>query len=521
MYDALLEWRQYRYFPYERDFARLEAASLFDANPHEEQAGLRVRGTRLRVDQIDRLTYFARVVRPDGKVHIPRQVRLEASTSTVERERQSTRYSAHGLHEYKGKFNPQVVRAIGNILGLKQSAWVLDPFCGSGTTLLECAHAGWNAVGVDRNPLASCVANAKLRALRRGNRLERLAADVTSALEAVPRSLVVSQVADDRRVDAFLGQCWEDELPCQQYLAAWFPRLVLAQIVAVQRAFHAAVPDCEDRNIFDVLLSDQLRSVSFQEPLDLRVRRRKNPSPNYPLVDLVVEAVQERLPRIVRARAALGEVYGVQRAHLADIRTTNPCTLPDAPPSGFDAVITSPPYATALPYIDTQRLSLVLLGLVKADAVADTERALIGARELTSAERRILEEEIRVGTGVLPAAVITLCRDMLCAAERPGNGFRRQNTPALLFRYCRDMAAFFRAMRPAMKPGAPVALVIGRNRTTLGGQEFSIDTPALLVAIAKHCGYRFVREEPMDTYPRYDMHQRNAINAETLVVVAA
>lgn len=522
MNGAFLEWRNYRYFPYERDFARLEAAVLFATKPTEEATGLRVAGTRFRDEPADRLTYFGRVIRPDRTVHIPRQVRLESSGNTTERERQSTRYSAHGLHEYKGKFNPQVVRAIGNILGLSESAWVLDPFCGSGTTLLECAHVGWNAIGTDRNPLAAYIANAKLRALRQADgRLERIAADVVRSLANINGDLGTGRDVARARVDALLGARWEEELSGRAYLTAWFPRPVLAQIVATQRVLRATVGDPEDRAIFDVLLSDQLRDVSLQEPLDLRVRRRVDPQPNYPLVDSFVGAIQERLPRVARARAALGEIRGMQMAHLADIRATNPRRLVGAPPEGFDAIITSPPYATALPYIDTQRLSLVLFGLIGADAVADTERALIGAREITGGERRALDGQIRAGMGDVPVGVFALCRDMLRAAELPGNGFRRQNTPALLFRYCCHMAAFFRAVRPAMKPGAPVALVVGQNRTTLGGREFAINTPALLVEIARHCGYRLVREEPMDAYPRFDLHQRNAITAETLIVVAA
>ena len=63
-------------------------------------------------------------------------------------------------------------------------------------------------------------------------------------------------------------------------------------------------------------------------------------------------------------------------------------------PRAFDAVITSPPYATALPYIDTQRLSLVLLGLIGADELRATEAALVGAREITIGERRALEAEL-------------------------------------------------------------------------------------------------------------------------------
>src|SRR5205814_1650952 len=73
---------------------------------------------------------------------------------------QPTRYSAHGLHDFRGKFNPQIVRAIGNLLALDEGACVLDPFCGSGTTLLEGAHIGWNVAGVDLNPLVVLISFA-------------------------------------------------------------------------------------------------------------------------------------------------------------------------------------------------------------------------------------------------------------------------------------------------------------------------------------------------------------------------
>ena len=79
--------------------------------------------------------------------------------------RQATRYSVHGLHEYKGKFNPQVAKALLNIFGVRSGGRVLDPFCGSGTTLVECTHADVLGLGIDINPFAVFLANAKLRAL--------------------------------------------------------------------------------------------------------------------------------------------------------------------------------------------------------------------------------------------------------------------------------------------------------------------------------------------------------------------
>ena len=51
------------------------------------------------------------------------------------------RYGPHGIHEYRGKFFPQLVKALINISGVRDGT-VLDPMCGSGTTLVEAAAAG-------------------------------------------------------------------------------------------------------------------------------------------------------------------------------------------------------------------------------------------------------------------------------------------------------------------------------------------------------------------------------------------
>lgn len=520
MAQTLLEWRNYRYFPYERDFARLEAEKIFGSSSQEAPTGLHVLTKAFNAKGAERLTYFARAVHPGGEVTIPRQTRLEASAHENEHERQATRYSAHGLHEYKGKFNPQVVRAIGNILGLSDGARVLDPFCGSGTTLLECAHAGWDAVGIDRNPLAARIANAKLRALREADgALQEIGQSVVAALDSYRPLCRTAPSASD--IEHALGPDWTTELPSFDYLSAWFPLPVLAQVVAVQRVLQAKVASADDRAIFEVILSDHLRDASLQEPADLRVRRRKEAARNYPLVEWFVDALSKRIERVARARRALGAVPGRQHAVLGDIRLVNWQRLKGLPRSGFDAIITSPPYETALPYVDTQRLSLVLFGLIRGDEVQSTERALIGARDIGTVERRQLEDEIRAGSPEVPKSVIDVCRELLSAASRPGNGFRRVARPALVLRYFKSMAVFFRTVQRALRPGGRAALVVGTNRTTLGGKEFVIDTPRLLADVGVHAGLHRDDTRPMDTYPRYDLHQKNSIDSEMLIVLRA
>lgn len=522
MTEAAFEWRTYKYFPYERDFAKLEVERLFNTLSREDALGLRIPSLAYRAERAERLTYFARAVHPKGSVVVPWQARLEATANLDERVRQATRYSAHGLHEYKGRFNPQVVRAIGNILGLEEGASVLDPFCGGGTTLLECAHAGWTSVGIDRNPLAVRIANAKVWALRRARGvLQEMATAVVATLSGIAAPLTSSTPPGRAAMDRFLGHGWEGELPCFMYLEAWFPRAVLAQVVTIRRALHTHLRSAKDRAVFEIILSDLLRNASLQEPADLRIRRRKDPQRNYPLIEWFLEALPDRLKLVERARLTLKGLRGTQRALLGDVRTANLRRVVGFPSEGFAAVITSPPYETALPYIDTQRLSLVLLGDIKASDVQATEKALIGAREVSSRERLALEEVIRKGDSSLPSPIIELCRELLAAARTPGNGFRRVNRPALVYRYFKNMAYFFVNIRNTLRPGAPVALVVGTSRTVLGGREYVIETPRLLSALAQHCGYSLAEERPMDTYPRYDIHQRNSIDSEMLIVVEA
>lgn len=73
---------------------------------------------------------------------------------------ENTQYLLHSLHSYAARFIPQIPkRAISR--WSKPGDRVLDPFCGSGTTLLECAIAGRNSIGVDNNPIATLISRAK------------------------------------------------------------------------------------------------------------------------------------------------------------------------------------------------------------------------------------------------------------------------------------------------------------------------------------------------------------------------
>ena len=164
---ATLFFHSYKYFSYERVLAIKEVSTLLDGVILEDNKNY-IKAAINNEAQLENLTYFESY-EIDGKPDCTMQSRIEEScVVSGAKKKQSTRYSAHGLHEYKGRFNPQIVRGILNTLGIKTGGRILDPFCGSGTTLVESTLFDYYACGLDINPLAVKIANAKLKAISTG-----------------------------------------------------------------------------------------------------------------------------------------------------------------------------------------------------------------------------------------------------------------------------------------------------------------------------------------------------------------
>lgn len=489
-----LSWHNYQYYPYERVLALREVSALLKAgSTHDIEDGIEI--DRYEDDgSANQLTYFAGYVNGNGYTKTV-QSRLEEAVR-FGKNRQATRYSVHGLHEYKGKFNPQVARAILNIFNVRRSQRVLDPFCGSGTTLVECSHRGVTGYGTDLNPFAVYIANAKLLALSTpSGALKTTLETLSSRLRHTRRW--TTDIQDDPRGD---------------YLRSWFDPHILQIIEIVADKIKMVADDTAP--VFLSIASNLLRDYSMQDPHDLRIRRRKSPLPDVPFVDAFLSAAGNFIDRVESVQSVLGVRKRIGEATLSDITTTRRRDFRQL----FDAALTSPPYAMALPYIDTQRLSLVWLNLLAADRILGLESELIGSRELRGAHRRELTDRMRDNAASLPEDQAVFCLSLQNALT-PKDGFRRLAVPTLLYRYFASMQESFKSIRAVMKPRAPFALIIGHNHTVLGGVRYDINTPAHLASIAGNAGWKVDEFIELQTYQRYGYHMNNSVGAESLLIL--
>lgn len=144
------------------------------------------------------------------------------------------------LHPYPAKFIPEIPRTLLQILPQPTGTVVLDPFCGSGTTLAEAQNMGIDAVGVDLNPIACLI--AQVRTSDMPNTFEAAAKDVLS----LARRNLNAEVPDIPRLDH------------------WFEKDVQRALAALKEAIdlHRSGPI---RDVLDLVFSSIVVRVSNQE----------------------------------------------------------------------------------------------------------------------------------------------------------------------------------------------------------------------------------------------------------------
>lgn len=414
------------------------------------------------------------------------------------------RYATHGLHEYRGKFFPQLVRALTNIARLPEDAVILDPMCGSGTTLVEARLSGRKGYGLDMNPLSVFVTDVKCRALA------LRPAALTRACEDL-RRMLTAPASPRGRQEHSVWLADEDRL----YLERWFDRQALDELDRIEAAVRR-LPTNTLRSFYRVCMSNILRGVSWQKDDDLRIRREKTKLGAGETIDRFLKEAMRSTRTVTaflveRGRSGMGS----HKVREADARQA--ASLLTDLAGKVDAVITSPPYATALPYIDTDRLSLVYLGLLPRECHRTRDTLMIGNREVTIRSRERHWTFYEANGSLLPRSTRALIERIDRLNKAHSAGFRRRNLSALLSKYFFDMREVMRQMHSLLRPGGTMFLVVGNNRTTAGGQLIEIRTAEHLGEIANGLGFRMTDDVAMDMLVSRDIFRKNAVPSERIM----
>ncbi|MBM4360060.1 MAG: hypothetical protein FJ096_18295 [Deltaproteobacteria bacterium] len=268
----------------------------------------------------------------------PADARVLERALVVHSDEAETRAHVHGFHAYTARMHPVTARRLVEALSPPR-ATVLDPFCGSGTVLVEARLAGLRAIGIDANPLAVALANLKTSSFPE-RELERLVGEAER----------IAEEADARR-KAKAGATRNYGEPDR----ALFDAHVLFELDGL-RAGIGRLPRSKVRDALWLALSSILIKVSRSpgESGDAEAPRRLAGG-------FTLRMFRRRVEELARQLDAFARLVprGVPpaRALVGDARS-----LDAVPSSSVDLVVTSPPYPGVYDYVAHHATRLRWLG---------------------------------------------------------------------------------------------------------------------------------------------------------------
>lgn len=246
----------------------------------------------------------------------------------------NTGYLTHAIHPYPAKYIPQIPKALIRELASIGDT-ILDPFCGSGTTLVEALRLECHAVGIDANPLACLISRAKTALLNEAEVecLKNLAEEIKcfsqqtfiGMLPLFPDMHPFPQVALAPRFDG---------------VEEWFDQPVIEELALI-KAKCLSLGSEKAKQLALAAFSAIIVTVSLQDSDTRYVRRQKNIKPGDTL-QLFSRTLAQAVQRVVEFSE---EVDG---RFTATIHQANILEPPDIEP--VDLVVCSPPYPNAYSY---------------------------------------------------------------------------------------------------------------------------------------------------------------------------
>ena len=356
--------------------------------------------------------------------------------------------AAHDWYRFVLSFPPHLVRDYLLRFGIGPEQCVLDPFCGTGTTLVECKKIGISSVGIEASPMAHFASQVKINWRPDPDVLEAYARTVAAAVRTKfknepPEALLPEQLRT-LTLDSLRLLLTDSISPVPLHRV-----LVLQEKINHHR---------DDALTSHALLA--LAKVAVATASNLKFGPEVGVGPiksDAPVLDAWLDnmaAMAGDLRRLCRlAQAPSAAIHADARA---------PGNL--IAPASVDAVFTSPPYPNEKDYTRTTRLESVLLGFA-------TDR-----RQLQSVKRTLLRSNTRnvykEDDDDQWVAQFPVIQEIAETIERrriemeKTSGFERLYGRVTKL-YFGGMARHLAGLRRVLKPGAHLAYVVGDQASYL------------------------------------------------------
>lgn len=276
----------------------------------------------------------------------------------------SSHSSLHSLHPYPCKFPETVVLDV-----LSDGRRVLDPYCGSGTTLLEAAVRGHDVIGIDCNPIALLISKAKLLSRREIN---------TPAVSAVIQRLRDAQT-DPTAINA--------DLPDFHGRNHWFSRTARTEFGLIRNELDSLERESCAWTAIAAVASSLVTRFSNQDSETRYARVERSLEPGR-----ILQTFIEKFAQYQQAVVERGELAGTVTLCLADFGSDDLIEK-----DSVDQVITSPPYANTMDYYLYHKQRMNFLGYDFKRAQASE----IGSRHEYSSRRQTPDRwDMDLGSGL-------------------------------------------------------------------------------------------------------------------------
>ena len=354
-------------------------------------------------------------------------------------------YATHWVHWYPAKMFHRIPSEFMDTLGLPPPATILDPYCGSGTVLLEANLRGHHTIGIDVNPLATLISHVK-----------------TTPLDPLILQNILDQLVQKARRNR------SNPLP-QQTLDYW---IAPSARVGLHRLGIATseVSNDDCRAFFQVALTNIVRRVSLADPaipplVRLSERRGRYAGPGYRL------ALQKsRSTTTASVYSAFLEVSAANIRRMTEFHPLGPslgrskiapigcdATNTGLPSGSVDAIITSPPYCGSQKYVRSLKLELILCGFSE-EYLRDVDRRTLGTEAVTSRATPVCE--LLMGDQFVD--------NLICAIYEKNPVRARMASD-----YSKHLSNFASECRRVLRPGGNILVTLGRSK--LSGVTFPAD----------------------------------------------